>query len=257
MISYITNNINDPWSKADIARFEEEGSQRDKIVYNSAYNARISLTDKNIYLCSIKQKEKYQNFYLLGVTRSLFYFFFYIPQMEHMHALKEYEFTQKCVQKLALTEKCLSCINGSCEINENISICDGCVFFIKVNANIGEFLFPRSKMITNREILDKFNLMNKTYKRAIKEYDAYMSAIKKYSDKIDEQQEKIKKTFTRMIIRNGIIHGVPALLGIPGLSSLLDLDSLFGMDDMLSAMDMCDSLSIVDMLDISDDLLTV
>lgn len=54
MIGFITNTIDNPWTGSDVYEFEENGSQRDPIQYNSYYNWRIKLTDKNMYLCSLK-----------------------------------------------------------------------------------------------------------------------------------------------------------------------------------------------------------
>ena len=49
MLSYYTNGINDPWTLKDIEDYERNGSQRDKVIYNSFYNSRLILTDENIY----------------------------------------------------------------------------------------------------------------------------------------------------------------------------------------------------------------
>ena len=53
MISYLTSVINDPWDYADIQKYELEGSQRDSIIYNAVYDSIITLTEENIYLCSV------------------------------------------------------------------------------------------------------------------------------------------------------------------------------------------------------------
>ena len=71
MISYLTSVINDPWDYADIQKYELEGSQRDSIIYNSVYDSRITLTEENIYLCSVRtMRGEYKNFYFLYKSRS-------------------------------------------------------------------------------------------------------------------------------------------------------------------------------------------
>lgn len=259
MITFITSTIDNPWSDTEIRNYERYGSQRDTVQYNSFYNWRIKLTEKNVFLCSIKQEyNRYQNFYLLAVKRNLFYFIMYVPQMDiyRNEQIKTHELTKQMIPKLGLSQQCVSSYDRSCDINDSLSISDGSTFLIKVNANVEAFLFPREKRIVNSEILKKYALMGNTYNRAMKEFSAFENAWNKYIDKLkqreEEQKEKMKKVFTRMVIRKGIIHGVPALFGLPGLGALLDLDSLFGIDDLASMADMASTFSAVDILDIAN-----
>ena len=57
MIGFITSTIDKPWTNEDVLNFEKTGSQRDSVQYNSYYNWRIKLTDKNTFLCSIKTND--------------------------------------------------------------------------------------------------------------------------------------------------------------------------------------------------------
>lgn len=256
MLSYITKDINNPWTDYDIRRYENEGSQRDSVIYNSAYNSRMILTEENIFLCSIKQRyDKYQNFYLFAVKRNLFYFIMYVPQLDAYRddEIKGNKVIQTCLSKLALTKKCISSYDGSCDVDSNVSISDGTCFFIKVDANVEEFLFPRRGKISNPEILKKYALMNSLYKRTFKENEVLMNALDRYDEKV---KEKAKKRLVRMVIRKGIIYGVPALFGVPTLGALFDLDSLFGLGDVADLADMASNIPVEELIDISDDLLT-
>lgn len=257
MISFISSTINNPWSSKDMVY--KEPSWNDKVIYNPTYNSRIQLTDKNIYLCSIKQSDdRYQNFYMLAVRRNLFYFIMYIPQMDIYRAeqIGGHQLTTQILPKLGLSQKCVFSYNNSCDLNENISISDGSTFFIRVDAQVGDFLFPRCHKITNTEILQKYTLMNNTYNRAIKEFTIFEDAWNKYIDKIqkrrEEQREKFNKAILKMAIKKGIIHGVPALLGLPGLGALFDIDSLFDLGDVVSIADMASISSASDILDIAN-----
>lgn len=255
MLSYTTKNINNPWTDSDIRKYEAEGSQRDTVLYNAVYNSRMILTEKNIFLCSIKQgPDKYQNFYLVAVKRNLFYFIMYVPQMDVYRdsEVRSNKVVQTCLPKLALTQKCISSYDGSCDIDSNVSVTDGTSFFIKVDANIEDFLFPKRKKILNPEILKKYALMNSLYKRIFKENEVLMKALDKYDEKV---KEKARKRLFKMVIRKGIVYGVPALLGVPSLGALFDLDSLFGLEDIVDLADIASNIPIEDLIEISDNLL--
>lgn len=231
MLSYITKGINNPWTDYDIKKYENEGSQRDAMIYNSAYNSRIILTEKNVFLCSIKLNcDKYQNFYLFAVKRNLFYFIMYVPQLEAYrdNEINSNKVIQANLSRLPLTQKCISSYNGSCDIDANISISDGTCFFIRVDANVEEFLFPKRGKISNPEILMKYSLMNNLYTRVFTENEVLITTLGKYDEKV---KDDAKKRLIRMVVRKGIIYGIPALLGVPSLGALFDLDSLFGLGD--------------------------
>lgn len=255
MLSYTTKGINNPWTDYDIKHYESEGSQRDKVIYNSVYNSRMILTEENVFLCSIKQGcNKFQNFYLFAVRRNLFYYIMYVPQIDAYrdNEIKSNKFMQSCLDKLALTQKCISSFDGSYSLDSNISISDGTCFFIKVEANIEEFLFPRNRRITNPEILKKYALMNNVYKRIFKENELLLNALGKYDTKV---KEKLKKRLVKMLVMKGTFHCVDFLSGIP-LSVLFDLDSLFGFGDIVSLSDMASNISIDELIDSPDNLLT-
>lgn len=254
MLSYTTKTINNPWTDYDIRRYEDEGSQRDTVIYNSTYNSRMMLTEENVFLCSIKQRhDKYQNFYLFAVRRNLFYFIMYVPQLEAYRnvEVRGDKVIQKILPKLPLTQKCISSYDGCCDADQNVSISDGTCFFIRVDANIEEFLFPYRGRISNPEILKKYNLMNKLYNSVFKETKALMNALEKYDKMV---REKVKKKLTRFVVRKGILHGIPALLGVPNIGALLDMDSLLGLGDATDLADMASNIPVEDL--ISNDQLT-
>ena len=255
MISFISQSINNPWSDKDMVYTEP--SHGDKVIYNPRYNSRTLLTDKNIYLCSIKQEtNKYQNFYLLAAKQNLFYFIMYVPQMNIYRAdsIKDHQLTKQILPKLGLSQKCVSSYNDGCNINETICVFDGTDFLIRVDASIRNFLFPRNGNITDTEILKKFTLMSNTYNKALKEFAAFEHACDTYIDTVkkkkEEKKEKVKNTLWKIGIKKGLMYGVPALLGIPPVHALLDLDSLFDISDVASLADMASLVPSSDIIDI-------
>lgn len=258
MLSYYTNGIDSPWTLEDVENYEIYGSQRDKVIYNSAYNSRLKLSDENVFLYSVKHGSQYKNFYILGKTRSVFYLMFYVPQIDFLHDSEfvNNQIIKSCLSKLLLLNCSAKSVNGKCMVDNCVSIIDGTCFFIEVNANIGELLFPRHKKITNIEILNKVSLMNKVYERCIKERDLLSKAIEEYrtvqKGKIDELKSKMK----RMVIRKGLLYGVPLLMGIPPIGVLADLDSLFSVGDISDVLDglitVSDAADLSDLFDVSD-----
>ena len=251
MLSYYTNGIDNPWTLKDIEDYERFGSQRDKVIYNSAYNSRLKLTDENVYLYSAKHASQYKNFYIFGKTRSVFYLMFYVPQIGFLNdsELANNQIVKSCLSKLDLLNYSAKSTNGKFEVNNWLSIIDGTCFFIEVNANIGELLFPKHKKITNIEILKKISLMNKVYERCIKERDSLINAIEKYSNAQKEKSDKLKSKLTRMAIRKGLLYGVPLLIGIPPIGVIDDLDSLFSLGDISDVAEVADVLDMVDIMD--------
>lgn len=254
MIPFMTKGINDPWTDADIRRYEAEGSQRDTVVYNSYYNSRLILTEENIFLCSMKLKNgMYKNFYLVAVTRNLFYFIAFIPEATCLEELRDNEFMKKMFTKLTLHKAFADSTSREVDVNNYTKISDCCTIMIKVDANIGEFLFPKYKQINNPEIRKKFTVVNNLHSRFLKERDALIKSVDAYNAKIDESKAKVKSKLTKIAIRKGLLYGVPALLGIP---PVFDLDGLLGLSDLSDLADLGDiSSSILDMVDISDDLM--
>lgn len=254
MIPFLTKDINEPWTDVDIRRYEAEGSQRDTVIYNSYYNSRIILTEENIFLCSMKLKNgMYKNFYLIAVTRNLFYFIAFIPEAMCLEELRDNEFMKKTFTKLTLHKAFADSTSRMVDVNDYTKISDCCTIMIKVEANIGEFLFPKYKQITNHEIRQKFTVVNNLHSRFLKERDALIKALDAYNAKIDERQAKVKSKLTKIAIRKGLLYGVPALLGIP---PVFDLDGLLGLSDLSDLADLGDiSSSILDMVDIADDLM--
>lgn len=250
----MTKGINDPWTDADIRRYEAAGSQRDSVVYNSYYNSRLILTEENIFLCSMKLKNgMYKNFYLVAVTRNLFYFIAFISEATCLEELRDNEFMKKMFTKLTLHKAFADSASREVDVNNYTKISDCCTIMIKVDANIGEFLFPKYKQINNPEIRKKFTVVNNLHSRFLKERDVLIKSMDAYNAKIDERQAKVKSKLTKIAIRQGLLYGVPALLGIP---PVFDLDGLLGLSDLSNLADLGDiSSSILDMVDISDDLM--
>jgi hypothetical protein len=252
MVPFISRGINDPWSDTDIKRYEAEGSQRDSVIYNSYYNSRTLLTEKNIFLCSMGLNDNlYKNFYLVAVTRSLFYYIAYIPEMLCMRELKNEELVKKLFSKLILHKTFAESFDTNVEINDSIYVSDGCAIIVKVNANIEEFLFPRYGEINNQEIRKKFVTLSKLYERFQEERKVMVRVFETYHSKMQEKQDAIKKKFTRITIRKTALIFAPMLLGMPSLP--LELDSLFGLGDMSDWANLEDiTSSAFSMIDISD-----
>jgi hypothetical protein len=254
MIPFITKRINSPWTDADIRRYQEEGSQRDKIVYNGYYNSRLILTEENIFLCSMKLVNgMFKNFYLVAVTRNLFYFIAFIPEAICLQELRDNEFIRKMFTRLSLHKAFADSITGDVQLNNCATIADCCAIMVRVNANIGEFLFPKRQKIDNMEIRNKFTIINNLHSRFLKERDVLIKAIKAYEEKTNERNEQLKRKVTKIVIRKVAICTVTTILGIPPVP---DLDILLGLDDLSTLADVGDiSSSILDMVDVSDNLM--
>lgn len=251
MIGFITNTIDNPWTDSDVYEFEENGSQRDPIQYNSYYNWRIKLTDKNMYLCSLKTNNgDYKNIYLFAVRRNLFYFAIFIPQLEILKKFKGNQQIARVLQSLPLTQQCLNSENKEINLEQEVLSLDGSCLLVKVNAPIDSFLFPRDKQISNPEIKQKYAFLNNLYFQIEKEYDGLLKIIDEYDAKAKRIFEDIKNRLQRILVRKGVRMGVSlALAGITGGLSV-GLDALFGLDDVANINDLLD---IADMSDVMAD----
>ena len=258
MIGFITSSIDNPWTDSDIRNFERYGSQRDTIQYNSYYNWRIKLTEKNMYLCSLKTNEQdYKNTYLFAVTRRLFYFVIFIPQLEVIKQWSSNSQVKKILSNLPLTSKCLASSNRELKLDDEILFLDGNCVLVRVNAPVDAFLFPRSKAITNNIIKKQYALLNNLYFQFEREFEGLEKMIGEYNKKIGEYNEKLerrieeqKEKLKRFLVRKGVRIGISAVLaGVTGGLSL-GVDALFGLDDIA---DMQDVIDMVDAADIAGD----
>lgn len=202
MYPFHTDTVYKPWTTDDIKRYESEGTQRDKVIYNSASNSRITLTEHNIYLCNIKQTDNsYVNFYICVLKRNLFYFIVYIPQMERLNKPEflEMEFTKKLISKLKVYPYFIESYNKEkFVLNDYITFADGSAIFVKVNANVDELLFPKLRTISNKEILCKLDIMQQLSTQAIKEDDFVIKAYSDYINNLElmdlkEKRDQIQK----------------------------------------------------------------
>lgn len=250
MLSINTETINNPWTLSDVQRYEEYGSQRDKVIYNSTYNMRFILTEENVFLCSMKSDSGvYLNFYLAAATRSLFYILAFIPQM----GIVEYDdnIVQKFISQLPVLSKAKESLSAGQNINDDISINDGSIVAIKVNACIEDFIFPRYGEIKNKEIKNKFKLMNKFHKRVLQEYDALLTGLKKYDQKV---KEKAQKRMIKICTKVGINVACLAC-GIPQFGILGDLDTLFDIADASDIVSTACDMNISDLMNLNDELM--
>ena len=249
MIGFITNTIDNPWTGSDVYEFEENGSQRDPIQYNSYYNWRIKLTDKNMYLCSLKTNNgDYKNIYLFAVRRNLFYFAIFIPQLEILKQFKGNQQIARALQSLPLTQQCLNSENKEINLGQEVLSLDGSCLLVKVNAPIDVFLYPRDKQISNPEIKQKYAFLNNLYFQIEKEYDGLLKIIDEYDAKAKRKIEDIKNRLQRILVRKGVRMGVSlALAGITGGLSV-GLDTLFGLDDVADINDLLDIADISDVM---------
>ena len=171
-----------------------------------------------------------------------------------MRELKNEELVKKLFSKLTLHKAFAESFDTVCEINDSVQVSDGCAILVKVNANVGEFLFPRHGEINNPEIRKKFATLSKLYERFREERKAMVKVFETYDSKIKEKQDAIKKKLTKIAIRRMALTFAPMLLGMPPLP--LELDSLFGLSDMSDLADLGDiTSSAFSMIDISDNLM--
>lgn len=263
MISFITSTIDNPWTDNDVRNYEEYGSQRDTVQYNSYYNWRIKLTDKNMFLCSLKTNNNdYKNIYLFAVTRRLFYFAIFIPQLEAIKRWSDDEQGRKFVAALPLTSKCLSSSNKELNLNDEILFLDGSCLLVKVNAPVDGFLFPRNKSITNNVIKKQYALLNNLYFQFEREFEGlekmihdynekvgvYNAKLREHYEKIEKRLEEQKEKLKRMLVRKGVRTGISmALAGLTGGLSL-GVDALFDLGDVADIQDVIDMADAADMV---------
>ena len=264
MISFITHTIDNPWTDKDVRNYEQYGSQRDAVQYNSYYNWRIKLTDKNMFLCSLKTNDNdYKNIYLFAVTRRLFYFAIFIPELEVIKRWsKEEKQSRKFVDALPLTSQCLSSSDKELNLDDEILFLDGSCLLVKVNAPVDGFLFPRNKSITNNVIKKQYALLNNLYFQFEREFDGlekmihdYNEKVGKYNTKLRDHYEKIERKreeqlekLKRMLVRKGIRKGVSwALAGVTGGASIV-VDALFDLEDVANIQDIIDMAETADMV---------
>ncbi len=249
MISYLTKGTFDPWSDYDVRKYEIEGSQRDKVIYNARHKARFILSEKNVYLCNIKKKDDiYQNFYLVALTNSSFAFILFVPHLDIFrdNDINKDKVLSSCLPKLPLIQKSISSYDSSCVYDKDVKIVDGTSVMIMVNTTVEKFLFPKYGQITDEEILSKYKLMNTLYKRSIKEYEALCNAY----DKFEQRNKKIIKKQLFKIACKTVRYGLFSTTGIyiPNFETLFNLD-------YISLADMAANIEIYDCLDLSDNLI--
>lgn len=252
MLSFITENVYQPWSKTDIIRYEQEGSQRDSVLYNRHYDSRIMLSEKNLYQCSIRVNHyKYKNFYLLAGRRNLFYLIMYVPQMDIIKDLLSNEIIRKCIDKLPTIKKFINNSQYKANLEDELQFCDKNCAIIKVNASIGEFLFPKRGYITNDEIKNKYALLNSIYSKCVNEFEHLGNMVDSYNKQLNEQIAKREQKVKDMLIRKGIRIGVS--VGIAALTGLyVDLDTVFGFEDIADAADIIDMADAADFYEFAD-----
>lgn len=252
MLGFITENVYKPWSSSDIKKYETEGSQRDEVIYNSFYDARIMLSEENLFQCSMRVKANlYKNYYLMAVRRNMFYFIIYVPQLDIVKNLLSYEFVSKCVKHLPTINKFINHTDSSLDINKVVSFCDRNCVVMRVDAPIGEFLFPKRGYITNDEIVKKYSAINAIYSRANSEFECLANAASKYSDNINAQIQKQEEQFKKKLLRKGIRVGISAVLACT-TGIYVDLDTIFGFEDVADAADILDLADSADLVDASD-----
>lgn len=252
MIPFITEQINNPWTEKELKEHKGNDSILDKVIFNSRYNARITLSEKNTYLCSIKNKDsEYVNFYLYAVTRNCFYFVFFDFQMHTLkRAIEKYNGLLQFAEKLPLTSKLLSSIDSNIKLSETVIIDDGDVILIKVNAPIEDFLVPRRGIIKNQEIQSKYALMKMLYKQTEREMNCLFDMLDSYSNAIDEKRKQMRKAIMKKLGRVAIRKTARVVLFgcvLGGISlfadALFDLDDLTDLDTIMDVSDMGEGLS--------------
>ena len=270
MISFYSPNVPDPWTNDDLFKYDQSGSQRDEIIFNSFHNAKLRLLEKNLFICSFKMKEGgYKNIYVMPVTASKFIFFAYIPQLEYVTQMRSYEGANQLINKLPLlgsiSQKILG--GGEYRVNNNLSFFTEGVLSLVVNAPIGQFLFPKHKKIENPEILTKYGIISGLYAQIAKEYEALGKTIKKINDDKEEREVKLKFLMAKQVIKTGIKIGLYASGVGAGVAALMDIDDIWSsgnaitdistISDVSDLTDMVDAATIVDVTDLADGLIDV
>lgn len=255
MLPYLTSTVPDPWTISDIEQYAKCGSQRDKVLYNSFYNSRVLVLDNNFFLCSIKDiNGDYKNIYVCAISRNLFYFIIYIPQMDAFQDsdVNSNRIVLSLLPKLPL---CKEFIDGY--KNCGASLADGVIkiskscIIVRVDANVEQFLFPYSGRFTDQEIVGKYQLVNLLYLRSIKEHSFLVNRIdllsQEHDRKVKEIIEQQKSMIKRMLIRKGVLFAISAI-GVPALlfDSLDDFSNLFDFQDMMDVSDMADMIGAAD-----------
>lgn len=250
MLPFITEKIPEPWSERDLKEFELNGSQRDNVLYLPSIDARFILSEENIYQCSIRvNANKYKNIYLFALTRNQFAIIIFIPQMYVLQKVKDNEIVSQCIQRTLLTKNILSSTNdNSLDLANELNFSEGNCIILKVNTSIDSFLFPRRGVITNQELIDKYNQLNLYYARVVKEYETIVGCVSQYSDSLQKQIQEREKRIKKILIRKGVRVGVS--LAITAVSGMyVDLDNILGFEDVADLsdiMDMADTSEIMD-----------
>lgn len=257
MISFYTPNIYDPWTNADLINFDRTGSQRDQIIYNSFHNAKIRLFEKNLFICSFKMKSgDYKNIYVVPVTASTFIFLAYFPQIDYSAQLRNCSGLPQLLDKLPLLGKITKKLSHNREYKVNSDLCvtkEGVI--LVVHAPVGQFLFPKHKIIENQEILEKYGIINGLYAQISKEYDALGNAIRKYNDAIDERETKCKYLLAKQVVKTGIKLGLYVSGVGAGVAAFMDIDDLWTAGQTISDLsDLADITDITDVADLADGL---
>lgn len=240
MLSFITENVYQPWSNADVIRYEKEGSQRDSVLYNSHYDARIMLSEENVYQCSIRvNHSKYKNFYLIAVRRNLFFLTMYVPQIGIVKDFKDNVFIRKCIERLPTIRKIIENSKNDVNIEDEIQFSDENCVVVKVNASISEFLFPRRGYITNDEIKNKYAVLNSIYSKCVNEFECIGNMLENYSRQLRAQIDDREKKVKNMLVKKGV--RIMASTGLAFLTGIyVDLDTIFGFNDLVDVSDVID-----------------
>lgn len=241
MLSFITENVWKPWTYSDVREYEKHGSQRDKIHYNSLYNSRIILSEKNVFQCSIRvNSEKYKNFYLIAIARKMFYFSIYIPQLDIIKKHSNDEFIKKCISKTRFINNFIYKSTTSPSLDDDIVYVGGNTLMVKVKAQIEDFLFPKRGEISNELIIQQYKELNNIYANVVGEFEKICSLIETYNNKLNQQIEKEQEAIKRMLIRKGV--RIAASVGVAALTGIyVDFDTILGFEDLADVADVIDT----------------
>ena len=241
MLSFITENVWKPWTYSDVREYEQHGSQRDKIHYNSVYNSRIILSEKNVFQCSIRvNSEKYKNFYLIAIARKMFYFAIYITKLDIIKTHSNDEFIKKCISKTRFINNFINNSTTSPSLDDDIVYVGGNTLMVKVKSQIEDFLFPKRGEISNELIIQQYKVLNNIYANVVGEYEKICSLIESYNDKLNQQIEKEQEAIKKMLVRKGV--RIAASIGIAALTGIyVDLDTILGFEDLADLADVIDT----------------
>ena len=260
---FTTNDVQTPWTDADIAEFKSKGSRHDVVLYNQKLNARFILGTNDFgysYSCSIKvADDKYRNFVIAPLTFNSFYIIIYIPQFAKACKVADYKLIDNILHKFPLLKAAIDSRRKSdkVELLQDCYIIDSFVW-CKVNAPISQILYPKYDNIVNVDIIDAYKRLCLIYRQAKIQYDKLKEYVVKvcdaYTVKKKAQQKierELEEKLSLMILRRVLLGGLAVITGGASLPFTAVCNVYSDVDDIFDAIDAYEAWNCCDLLDMS------